>query len=103
MRFMMLVIPKDYDKAGPDFAPPAELVARMTKYNESLTKAGILLSLDGLHVFDSDGLVGRQQIDNALSAVGWCPLIGQMIGIVVRNHLVVSRNDETSRWIQDIG
>ncbi len=29
--------------------PSAELVAKMTKYNESLTKAGVLLGLDGLH------------------------------------------------------
>src|SRR5256886_16506114 len=49
MRFMMLVIPKGYEKAAADFAPPAELVARMTKYNDSLTKAGVLLGLDGLH------------------------------------------------------
>jgi len=48
MRFMMLVIPKAYEKAGADFVPPADLVARMTKYNESLTKAGVLLGLDGL-------------------------------------------------------
>ena len=48
MRFMMLVIPKGYEKAAADFAPPADLVARMTKYNESLTKAGVLLGLDGL-------------------------------------------------------
>ena len=48
MRFMMLVIPQGYEKAGPDFAPPADLVAKMTKYNESLTKAGVLLGLDGL-------------------------------------------------------
>src|SRR3989440_10609391 len=48
MRFMMLVIPKGYEKAAADFAPPAELVAKMTKYNESLTKAGVLLGLDGL-------------------------------------------------------
>src|SRR2546427_2858849 len=48
MRFMMLVIPKGYEKAAADFAPPAELVARMTKYNDSLTKAGVLLGLDGL-------------------------------------------------------
>src|SRR3989442_5513723 len=40
MRFMMLVIPKGYEKAAADFAPRAELVARMTKYNDSLTKAG---------------------------------------------------------------
>ncbi|HEX9279009.1 MAG TPA: YciI family protein [Gemmatimonadales bacterium] len=48
-RFMMLVIPKEYEKAGADFVPSAELVAKMTKYNESLTKAGVLLGLDGLH------------------------------------------------------
>jgi hypothetical protein len=50
MRFMMLVIPKVYEKAGPgpDFVPPADLVAKMTKYNDSLSKAGVLLSLDGL-------------------------------------------------------
>ena len=49
MRFMMLVIPKGYEKAAADFVPPADLVAKMTKYNESLTKAGVLLGLDGLH------------------------------------------------------
>ena len=49
MRFMMLVIPKGYEKAPAGFAPPADLVARMTKYNESLKKAGVLLGLDGLH------------------------------------------------------
>jgi hypothetical protein len=48
MRFMMLVIPKAYEHADADFVPPADLVARMTKYNESLTKAGVLLGLDGL-------------------------------------------------------
>ncbi|HEY6209054.1 MAG TPA: YciI family protein [Gemmatimonadales bacterium] len=48
MRFMMLVIPKVYEAAGADFVPSAELVAKMTKYNESLTKAGVLLGLDGL-------------------------------------------------------
>ena len=48
MRFMMLVIPKGYEKAPAGFAPPADLVARMTKYNESLKQAGVLLGLDGL-------------------------------------------------------
>ena len=48
MRFMMLVIPKVYENASADFMPPAELVAKMTQYNESLTKAGVLLGLDGL-------------------------------------------------------
>ncbi len=48
MRFMMIVIPKAYEHADADFVPPAELVAKMTKFNESLSKAGVLLGLDGL-------------------------------------------------------
>ena len=48
MRFMMVVIPKAYESAAADFVPPADLVAKMTKYNESLSKAGVLLGLDGL-------------------------------------------------------
>jgi len=49
MRFMLLVHPKGYDTAKPDALPPAELVEKMGKFNESLSKAGVLLSLDGLH------------------------------------------------------
>jgi hypothetical protein len=49
MRFMMLMIPKGYEKAGPDTRPDAKAVAAMMKYNEALAKAGVLLSLDGLH------------------------------------------------------
>jgi len=49
MRFMLLVIPKGYEKAPAGTAPDAEAVARMMKYNESLQKAGVLLALDGLH------------------------------------------------------
>ena len=49
MRYMMIVIPKGYDTAAPGATPTPELVAKMTKYNESLGKAGILLALDGLH------------------------------------------------------
>jgi hypothetical protein len=49
MRFMMLMIPKGYEKAAPSAMPPAEAVAAMMKYNESLQKAGVLLALDGLH------------------------------------------------------
>jgi hypothetical protein len=49
MRFIMLVIPKAYETANADFIPPADLVAKMTKYNKSLSEAGALLSLDGLH------------------------------------------------------
>lgn len=49
MRFMLLMIPKGYEKAAPDAAPSAEAVDAMMKYNESLRKAGVLLALDGLH------------------------------------------------------
>lgn len=48
MRFMMLVIPKNYETAAPDAMPSAEAVAAMMRYNEQLAKAGVLLSLDGL-------------------------------------------------------
>jgi hypothetical protein len=47
MRFMMLMIPNI--PAQEDWMPDAEAVARMTRYNEELAKAGVLLALDGLH------------------------------------------------------
>jgi hypothetical protein len=49
MRFMMLMIPKGYEKAAPGTLPDGKAIAPMMKYNESLQKAGVLLALDGLH------------------------------------------------------
>lgn len=56
MRFMMMMIPKVYqpgtppgERAEEGFAPPADAVARMMKFNEELAKAGALIALDGLH------------------------------------------------------
>src|SRR3984893_7123825 len=49
MRFMLLMIPKGYEKAVPGAMPDAKAVEAMMKYNESLRKAGVLLALDGLH------------------------------------------------------
>jgi hypothetical protein len=53
---MMFMIPRAYqpetpasEKAGEGFAPPADVVERMMKYNEELAKASVLISLDGLH------------------------------------------------------
>jgi hypothetical protein len=46
MRFMMIMIPNIPDEA--DWSPDVETVANMSRYNEELTKAGVLLSLDGL-------------------------------------------------------
>ncbi len=48
MRFMMLMIPKGYEKAAPGAMPDARAVSAMMKYNEELHKAGILLGVDGL-------------------------------------------------------
>ena len=49
MRFMMLMIPKGYEKAEPGAMPDAKAVEAMMKYNEALQKAGVLLGLEGLH------------------------------------------------------
>lgn len=49
MRFMMLMIPKGYETAKAGAMPSAEKVAAMTRFNDQLAKAGVLLSLDGLH------------------------------------------------------
>jgi hypothetical protein len=49
MRFMMLVIPKGYESAPEGTTPSVDAVEKMMKYNEELSKAGIRLSLDGLH------------------------------------------------------
>ena len=56
MRFMMFMIPPEYQanapaekKADENFAPPKEAFETMMKYNEDLAKADVLLSLDGLH------------------------------------------------------
>jgi hypothetical protein len=55
MRFMMFMLPNlesDADwvaSTGVHEAAAAEAVATMGKYNDALTKAGVLLSLDGLH------------------------------------------------------
>jgi hypothetical protein len=49
MRFMMLMIPKGYETAEPGIKLDPKRVEEMMKYNEELQKAGVLLSLDGLH------------------------------------------------------
>ncbi|HYP67298.1 MAG TPA: YciI family protein [Thiobacillaceae bacterium] len=49
MRFMMLMIPKGYERSAPGTLPDAAAVEAMMKYNELLQNAGVLLTLDGLH------------------------------------------------------
>ena len=47
MRFLMIMYPDRIAESVS--APPADAVAEMMKYNEELAKAGVLVSLDGLH------------------------------------------------------
>src|SRR2546428_9387256 len=49
MRFMMLMITKGYEKAEAGAMPSAEMVAKMAKYDQALTKAGVLIAVGGLH------------------------------------------------------
>ena len=49
MRFMLLVIPKGYEKAKAGTMPDPKLIEPMVRYNQELAKAGILLAVDGLH------------------------------------------------------
>ncbi|HYZ42888.1 MAG TPA: YciI family protein [Stellaceae bacterium] len=46
MRFMMIVKANEASEAG--IMPDDQLIAAMTKYNEAMTKAGVLLDLAGL-------------------------------------------------------
>ncbi|HWF55482.1 MAG TPA: YciI family protein [Solirubrobacteraceae bacterium] len=46
MRFMMLMIPNISEE---NWEPDAEAVESMGRFNEELSKAGVLLALDGLH------------------------------------------------------
>jgi hypothetical protein len=58
MRFMMFMYPEieEKDWLGEESeAVTAELVAAMSRYNDELRRAGMLLSLDGLHPPGSDG------------------------------------------------
>lgn len=47
MRFMVFVPGSPESEAG--VMPSTELLAEMTKYNEELVKAGVMLAGDGLH------------------------------------------------------
>ena len=49
MRFMVLMIPGFYETASADAMPTAAEVKAMMAYNAALQKAGVLLSLEGLH------------------------------------------------------
>ena len=49
MRFMMLMLPRGYERAAAGTMPDPKGVDEMMKYNRSLKQAGVLLAMDGLH------------------------------------------------------
>ena len=50
MRFMLLMIPHGYETAAPGTIPEdVDAVSAMMAYNESMQKAGVLISCDGQH------------------------------------------------------
>ncbi|MDX2169097.1 MAG: YciI family protein [Deltaproteobacteria bacterium] len=79
MRFMMLMIPKDYATAPADATPPADLVAEMMKFNQALADAGALLALDGLHPVANGARVSFQG-GQALVTDGPFPEVKEVLG-----------------------
>jgi hypothetical protein len=49
MRFMAMVLSKDYGQAKPGTLPDEKSIAAMGKFNEQLIKAGVMLTGEGLH------------------------------------------------------
>jgi hypothetical protein len=58
MRFMMFMYPVISDE---EWTPSVEAVAAMSKYNEELTKAGVLLALDGLRPASEGARISRPE------------------------------------------
>jgi hypothetical protein len=79
MRFMMLMIPQGYESAKPGTMPDASAVAAMMKYNEELKKAGVLVSLEGLHP-PSMGVRVRFSNGKATATPGPFPDIQEVLG-----------------------
>jgi hypothetical protein len=75
MRFMVFMIPAVYQggqKVDPNFAPPAEAVEKMGRFNAELEKAGAMLSAEGLHPLSSGSrisfLKGKGTVDGSVAA-----------------------------------
>ena len=55
MRFMMIVIPKDYATASPDTMPDPEVVEKMMVYNQELLDSGVVVGMESLYPPSVDG------------------------------------------------
>lgn len=95
MRFMLLMIPRGYEKAEPGATPAAEAVAAMMKYNKSLQDAGVLLALDGLH---PPSMGARITFSGGKSEVSYGPFPG--VSEVLGGYwmIQVSSKEEAIGW-----
>lgn len=79
MRYMMLMIPSDYEKAEPSTMPDAEGITAMMKYSDALQEAGVLLALNGLHTLSMGARVsfagGKPRVSDSPSVE-----VGQVVG-----------------------
>jgi hypothetical protein len=99
MRFMAMVIDKEYGKAKPGTLPKEADMAAMGKFNEELVKAGVMLSGEGLHppsmgarVVYKKGQREREVIDGPYSEAR--EVIGGFWILEVRNK------DEAIAWMK---
>lgn len=60
MRYLMMVVLPAGNEFEKGVMPSAELIAEMTKFNEEMAKAGILLALDGLYPTEKGARVSTQ-------------------------------------------
>jgi hypothetical protein len=77
MRFMMFMYPEIEAK---DWNPTVEDVAAMSRYNEELRKAGMLLSLDGLAPPGDGGVVAFAEDGTATVTDGPFPEAKEVVG-----------------------
>lgn len=101
MRFMMMMIPGVYQgkKAKADFTPSAAEVEEMMKYNEELAKAGVLISLDGLH---SPAMAARVSFKGGTPAVTDGPFAESKEVLGGYWMIQVKSRDEAVAWAKRV-
>lgn len=77
MRFMMFMYPELEEK---DWKPSVEAVEAMSRYNEELRRAGMLLSLDGLRPPEDGGTVRLSDDGEATITDGPFPEAKEVVG-----------------------
>jgi len=99
MRFIAMVMTKDYGNAAPGTLPTEAQLSAMGKFNEELVKAGVMLAGEGLHppsmgarVVVTKGQRERQVIDGPYSEAR--EVVGGFWILDVKNK------DEAIEWMK---